>query len=201
MKNISNEQKTKTGYTLIEVLIAIAIFFIAIAGPTGLFISSLKSQSRILGTREIIDNSSHIFEYMSRALRMARKELNCSDRMNPETCSCLQTSGYGSNYEITPQGKGIKFNNSQQPSVCQEFFWDETDNRLKESKNGGDSVPLTSDDLEVVLFKFQEFGLTQNDNIQPRIMVFLEIRKKSQITSPTIKIQTVISQRNLDVMY
>lgn len=192
-------QKTQKAYTLIEVLIAVAIFFTVIAGPTGLFVSSLKSQNRILSVREIIDNSSHVFEYMSRALRMARKELNCGPEK--DECACLDNDGYGSNYEITHGGRGIKFNNFQQPSVCQEFFWDTADNRLKESKNGAEPIALTSDDLEVVSFKFEKFGLEQDDNIQPRITIFLEITKKDQTEAPKIRIQTTISQRNLDVMY
>ena len=194
-------QKTQKAYTLIEVLIAVAIFFTVIAGPTGLFVSSLKSQNRILSVREIIDNSSHVFEYMSRALRMARKELSCDVRSEPETCACLDTSGYGSNYEITRGGRGIKFNNFQQPSVCQEFFWDTADNRLKESKDDSEPIALTSDDLEVVSFKIKKFGLEQDDNIQPRITIFLEITKKDQTEAPKIRVQTTISQRNLDVMY
>ncbi|MCP6718331.1 MAG: prepilin-type N-terminal cleavage/methylation domain-containing protein [Patescibacteria group bacterium] len=200
MKPFKQNKKQKA-YTLIEVLIAVAIFFTVIAGPTGLFILSLKSQNRILGSREILDNSSHVLEYMSRALRMAKKELNCGDRWEPETCFCLKDNGYGFNYEITYQGKGIKFNNAQDPSICQEFFWDTIDNRLKESKDGAGAVPLTSDDLEVVLFKFKEFGFTQSDNIQPRVVIFLEMRKKNELESPKIKIQTTISQRKLDVMY
>jgi len=195
------KQKTQKAYTLIEVLIAVAIFFTVIAGPTGLFVSSLKSQNRILSVREIIDNSSHVFEYMSRALRMARKELDCGLYKEASECACLTVKGYGSNYEITREGKGIKFNNFQHPSVCQEFFWDITDNRIKESKNGAEPIALTSDDLEVISFKFEEFGLEQDDNIQPRITIFLEITKKSQTEAPRIRIQTTISQRNLDVMY
>ncbi|XOB41128.1 MAG: PilW family protein [Candidatus Nealsonbacteria bacterium] len=195
------EIKKQRAYTLIEVLISVAIFFTVIVGPTGLFIFSLKNQNRILSTREIVDNSSHVFEYMSRALRMARKELDCEFRDDPESCACLQDAGYGFNYEITLHGKGIKFNTSQHPSVCQEFFWDTTDNRLKESKNGSDPVPLTSDDLEVISFKFKESGFNQDDNDQPRVVIFLEITKKNQTQAPKIKIQTVISQRNLDVRY
>lgn len=210
MKNIGNEthnmeritrNRKNKGYTLIEVLIAVAIFFTVIAGPTGLFIFSLQNQNRIFSTREIIDNSSHVFEYMSRALRMARKELDCDDRREPDSCTCLQDNGYGSNYEITHGGRGIKFNNSQKPSICQEFFWDTTDNRLKETKDGSEPIALTSDDLEVISFKFKKFGFEQDDDIQPRVVVFLEITKKNQTQAPKIKIQTTISQRNLDVRY
>lgn len=211
MKNIGSEthnmeritrNKKNNGYTLIEVLIAVAIFFTVIAGPTGLFIFSLQNQNRIFSAREIVDNSSHIFEYMSRALRMAKKELDCEYKDDPETCACLQDNGYGSNYEITHEGKGIKFNNYQKPSVCQEFFWDTTDNRLKETKNGSEPIALTSDDLEVISFKFVDnFGFKQDENIQPRVVVFLEITKKNQTQAPKIKIQTTISQRNLDLRY
>lgn len=141
---MNSEIRKQRAYTLVEVLISIAIFFTVVAGPTGLFIFSLKNQNRILGTREIIDNSSHVFEYMSRALRMARKESNCTDRSDPETCVCLKNDGYGFNYEITRDGKGIKFKTSQQPSICQEFFWDTIDNRLKESKDGLEPIALTS---------------------------------------------------------
>lgn len=200
------------GYTLIEVLVAAAIFLILVAGPTGLFISSLRSQARILGLREVIDNASHTIEYMGRALRMAKKELNCTDNLNPTTCSCLKDNGYGFNYEeinsrildgTVYNGPGIKFNDYKDVSVCQEFFWDVNDNRIKESKNGGTPNALTSDDLEVILFKINPDGWDQSDNKQPRVTLLLEIevKAKSPEARSKLKIQTTISQRNLDIVY
>ncbi|MFQ6083846.1 MAG: prepilin-type N-terminal cleavage/methylation domain-containing protein [Candidatus Aminicenantia bacterium] len=188
------------GYTLIEVLAAIAIFFILVASPTGVFIASLRGQTRALALREIADTSSYALEYVSRALRMARKELNCTDKTNPATCFCLKNNGYGFNYEITRGGKGIKFNNYQEPSICQEFFWDINDNRLKESKDGASPISLTSDDLEIASLKFQLSGSGQGDSLQPRVTILSKIAKKGQ---PEVKIiiQTTISQRNLDVIY
>jgi len=197
----SQRSSSDRGYTLIEILVAAGIFFVVLAGPTGLFISSLRSQTRILGLREIIDNSSHVFEYMSRALRMAKKELNCIDKYDPTTCFCLKSNGYGFNYEITRGGKGIKFNNYQEPPVCQEFFWDINDNRFKESKNDSVPIPLTSDDLEITLLEFESFGEGQADDSQPRVTVFFDITKKGALDFPHTRIQTTISQRNLDVMY
>ncbi|XOB40315.1 MAG: PilW family protein [Candidatus Nealsonbacteria bacterium] len=206
----SQRSSSDRGYTLIEILVAAGIFFVVLAGPTGLLISSLRSQTRILGLREIIDNSSHVLEYMSRALRMAKKELNCDIKYDPTTCFCLKSNGYGFNYEKTDSrilagtvysGPGIKFNNYQEPPVCQEFFWDMNDNRFKESKNGSVPIPLTSDDLEITLLEFESFGEGQADDSQPRVTVFFDITKKGALDFPHTRIQTTISQRNLDVMY
>jgi len=193
------------GYTLIEILVALGIFTIVMAAPTGFFVMALKGQQRALATQEILDEVSYSLEYVSRALRMAKKELNCTSKTDPLTCSCLKNNGYGFNYESTYGGKGIKFNTYKTPSDCQEIFWDTSDNRLKEIRNGGQSVALTSDELEIVAFKIgSSDSWTQNDNKQPRITLFLEVKGKKSSNSelqPVLKIQTSISQRNLDVTY
>ena len=178
------------GYTLIEILVAVGIFTVVIAAPTGFLVSSLKGQQKALSSQELVDGVSFSLEYMSRAIRMAKKDL---------TGFCITQD---MNYETTRGGKGIKFKNYE--GVCQEFFWD-TDNTLKEVKDTGFPVALTSNDLEVISFKFGPDGSwDQNDNEQPRITLFLEVKGiKSQKPElqPQIKIQTTISQRNLDVTY
>lgn len=195
------------GYTLIEVLMAVAIFFVLVAGPTGLFVSSLRAQTRILGLRGVIDNSIHVFEYISRALRMAKKELN-----DPPTC----LFSHGLNYEkydqshirnlqgVDYEGPGIKFINYRWD--CQEIFLDKTTNhetkgQLMESKNGATPIPLTPNDLEVTLLEFRLSGQDQTDNLQPRVTMLFEITKKGVSGFPKMRTQTTISQRNLDITY
>ena len=143
-----------------------------------------------MSIRETIDNASHVMEYIARALRMTRKD---------KDGSCITTK---TNYEITRGGKGIKFENYQEPPICQEFYWEVNDNRIYESKDGAAGLPLTSSDLKVTLFQFQLSGELQSDNKQPRITILLEVAKKS-LSDPSfskIRAQTTISQRNLDVM-
>ncbi len=198
----------KNGYTLIEVLVAVGIFTIIIAAPTGFFVGSLKGQLKTLASQKLLDNTSYALEYISRSLRMAKKELNCSDINTPTTCSCLKSNGYGFNYE-NPEGdlSAIRFINYK--DECQEFFLDESDHRLKESKNGATPIALTAEDLEITSLagpglKFKLSGESQTDNDQPRVTLFLKIKgakgQKPEL-QPEIKIQTTISQRNLDVPY
>lgn len=184
-------------YTLIEVLVAVGIFTIIIAAPTGFLVGSLKGQQKALASQKLLDNTSYALEYISRALRMAKKELSTE----PASACLLQDSTilYGYNYQITRSGNGLKFINYK--GECQEFFLGE--GRLKESKAGLENY-LTSEELEIISLKFNLFGESQDDTDQPRVTLSLDIKgAKGQMPElrPEIKIQTTISQRNLDVPY
>ena len=149
----------KNGYTLIEVLVAVGIFTILIAAPTGFFVGSLKGQLKTLSSQKLLDNTSYTLEYISRSLRMARKDTIGS------CVSPLDSTNYR-NYEKTTSrtlaeteylGSGIKFLNYKTPSECQEFFLDETEGsetkgQIVESKNGSVPVALTSEDLDCLLY-------------------------------------------------
>ncbi|HDL74965.1 MAG TPA: type II secretion system protein [bacterium] len=183
--------KGGAGFTLIEILVAMFVFSLITGAVVGVFVSGIKGQRKVLSTRDVLDQTSYFMEYMSRAIRMARKEENAP--------TCLSSNGL--NYEITRLGKGIKFNNYEDPSLCQEFFWDDTVNRLKELKDG-DEYYLTSKRLKINSFNIVLSGENQTDNFQPRVTIFLDIQgagSKPELQS-RLRIQTSISQRNIDVV-
>ena len=182
------------GYTLIEVLISITIFGVVLAGPTGLFVLSLRNQNMSLALGETIDNTSHAVEYMSRALRMARKD---------KVGGCI-TQNY--NYENpSADTSKIRFLNYQ--GYCLEFSLSGSQIMQRKSSNGasasfGTGVYLTSDDLAISNFQFLIAGGGQADNLQPRVTIIFNIAKDSGGTGlPAINVQTTVSQRNLDVTY
>jgi len=126
-------------------------------------------------------------EYMSRALRMAKKELNAP--------TCL--SSHGLNYELT--ANGILFIDKN--NVCTEFFLDPIDKQLKQTALGVTSE-LTSSNLEVAAFRRNLTGAAEPpaDELQPKVTIFLEIlgREIIGMAKPKIHIQTTVSQRDLD---
>ena len=194
IKNKKPKIKSGGGYTLIEILVAVTIFSFIIAGPTGFFVSSLIGQRKALTSMEIADNISYALEYASRTLRMAKKDT---------TGDCLAA---GSNYE-NPGGdvSKIRFLNYQTPPLCQEFSIQggqlgEKKSSDKSEENFGQFQPLTPDDLEITSLKFQLSGQDQEDDLQPRLTISFEIQKENQPESK-IRLQTTISQRNLDVRY
>lgn len=182
----------KRGYTLVEIMVGVALFMIILAAPVSFFVGSLKAQQKVLFSQQLLDNISYSSEYISRALRMAKKDVNGI---------CITSK---KNYELTREGAGIKFLNYH--DVCQEFYWDSvaSPRRLQEVENSV-TLPLTSDDLDVVSFKIgpvDEDGWGQLDDKQPKVTLYLEVKgvksKRAEL-QPEIKIQTTISQRNLDI--
>ncbi len=180
----------KSGYTLIELLIAIAVFTVVIAAPAGFFVTAIKGQQKTLASQEMYDNISYVLEYMSRALRMAKKDFE------GDCCSVPNT-----NYELTGGGSGIIFKNYQ--GECQEFYWNGT--QLFEVKNKLEAVQLTSSNIAVKDFMIEQSGWSQTDTIQPKVKLFLSIEEgiKGELDElhPKMKIQTSVSQRKLDIEY
>ncbi len=171
------------GFTLVEILVAVAIFSITIGAISGIFVSVLQIQRRGLSNQEIIDSISYNLEYMSRALRMARKQ-------TAQLPSCIDN---GLNYKITRAGNGINFLDYQ--GVCREIYL-----------NGGriyldnDNSPLTPTALEVSSLKFNLIGESDADNLQPRVTIAFTIKNKTQDPKGQVQlnIQTTVSQRELD---
>jgi len=171
------------GFTLIEMVVAVAIFTLLVGATSSVFLSGIKNQKQGLATQEVLDQSSYLMEYMSRSLRMAVKDDIASGGV---TRDCL--SGNRVNYEF--DGQCLKFRNYQ--NECQQFCLEGT--RLKDENDNY----LTSVNLQVSKFEVLLGGATQPpvDYLQPRVTISLDIAGQEQTS---VKIQTTISQRNLDV--
>lgn len=199
------------GFTLIEILVAMAIFSLVIGASSGVFVSALRTQRKSLAQQELLNQASFALDYISRSARMAKKELNCIDPADPSTCDplnlpfCLSGNGYGYNYELTRAGQGLKFINTEK--ICQEFFLE--DDRLKKGECSSNCSLaaqwefsfLTSNKLQVEVFDIALSGETQQDSAQPKIDLFLKIkgRRWGVGEKPELKLQTTISQRDLDI--
>lgn len=182
---------SKKGFTLIESLVALGLFSLLTGLILGIFSNSLVFQQRSLVQQGMVAELSYSLEYMSRALRMARKDTagNCISQNH--------------NYEMPNNNpSAIRFLNYE--GKCQQFYFGNNSLWVKKSTDGsfqnlGNAVLLTSPNVEVLTFKIAGFGWSQNDNLQPRVTFVLEAQGRSLRLKPRIALQTTISQRNIDV--
>jgi Tfp pilus assembly protein FimT len=155
-------------FTLVELLVAMTIFFICTGLAISILSTTLKGQRSALATQQIIDQTSYALEYISRSVRMAQ-------------VGTLQ---------ITRSGSGVSFVNSK--GEQQEIFV--SDGKINQLSDG-ETINLTSDDVQVMSSSF-----IRSDTLQPQITVAMAIKttgtRAEEITE--IKLQTTISQRNLE---
>ncbi|MBU3942410.1 type II secretion system GspH family protein [Patescibacteria group bacterium] len=172
----SNKNK---GFTLIEMLVVVVIFSIISVSLTGVFVSSLKIQKYNLKQQQLLNQTSYFVEYMSRSIRMAKKD----------TIGCID----GSNFQET--ASSIKF--ATYNDECWDFYLES--GQIKINKNGT-VYNLTSNDLNIDSFVVSVTGDVIGDDQQPKVTFSLNIKANNVGSSmPILKIKTSISQRNLDI--
>lgn len=197
-ENTKKEYKKQKGFSLVEMMITIFVFSLIVGAISGLFIAGIRGQRSTLAHQRLLDQTSYALEYVSRALRMAKKD-TADDGIN-----CINE---GSNYEVSPDGDSIKFINVLEKDLagnpyCQRFFLD--NGLIKQDKgDGNEPLSLTSDKLKITSLKFYLAGDIQGDYFQPRVTISLAIKGKGQKIEeqPLMIIQTTVSQRNLDTEY
>jgi len=170
------------GFTLLEMLVAIAIFSIIMAVVSGVFGSILSSQEQVLREQLAVSNTSYALEYMSRAMRMAKQDTsgNCIDKQynfqNPND-----------------NNNTIRFLNHDEDCIT---FKLENEQIKGVNLNGnGETLPFTSQRLTIKELRFELQGEGSGDSKQPSVTILLRAETGQ---GNEFKAQTTVTQRNLD---
>jgi prepilin-type N-terminal cleavage/methylation domain-containing protein len=195
------------GFTLIEVIVVMAVFMLIVGSAISIFISIVQHQKNILAEQELLNQSSYAIETISKALRMAGRD---------DVGDCISV-GYNymlSEWNLTLRGyTHIKFLNQSDidflgNQACQEFYLD--DGVLKEVKrylvaDPINPIAITSAKLKVNSLVFAingdktKEGASDIDGVQPRVTIFMDIQVSGDNSRSIGKIQTTVSQRNLNM--
>lgn len=209
------------GFTINELVIVMAVFLFIIGAALTIFISVVQHQRRVLAEQELLNQMSYITEFMSKALRMAKKSTT------EEDATCIES---GSIYKLTRQCtsstdcsdaqvgfyRGIRFINASDSNRCEEFYLDSTTDpqhpvlKVLKTANDSDAIPITAQKLIVNSIKFGLDGcngrygtcpenVTEDDPVQPRVTVSLQIQIPGDSQQQIKKIQTTVSERNLNI--
>jgi prepilin-type N-terminal cleavage/methylation domain-containing protein len=208
MRDSEQIQKTDKGFTLVEVLVSITLFLLAMTVVTQLFVFASRAQRKILARSQMIGEISYNLEHISRGLRMAKKS---------EDSSCLSAPNV--NFEKNSQkingknpiGNALIFQNRNAAGGfdCVKLYLFHPDDypagktALMEYRDNGKkyALPLTSPDINVLAFSVAQDtasgGWGQNDDLQPRVTIYIKAQDKE---GGIFETQTTISQRDLDVV-
>ena len=163
------------GFTLIELMVAVGVFSIAITASSGLFITSLRGQQRAYVVQNLADNARYAMEIMAKEMRMGSEFSGATCAGN--NCSFIS-------HMMHRDGKNIRF---RRDTGTNKILFDD----------GTSELPITSANIEVTSLDFELIGGSATTHERVVIVMQARVAGNSPYTSADITLQTTVSPRAL----
>ncbi len=184
--------KTKKGFTLVEMLIAVGLFTLIASISLGAILSIFDANRRSRSSKTVVDNLNLSIESMVRTIRFGNSYhgfgngCDDDDLEDPQNCS---VGGYGVATQFEGDTVVYRF-----CSTTHDIRWSDD-----EESDCNDMIPITSSDTVVEDAKFYVFNTSTSDMEQPYVIAVIKgyVGNKPTVQSK-FSIQTVMSQRIID---
>jgi prepilin-type N-terminal cleavage/methylation domain-containing protein len=199
---IKIEDADNKGFTLVEMLVSVAVFLLTMAAVLQLFFYANRAYRILMAHANLIGEMSYNLEHISRGLRMAKKV-----QLDNLICGIPA----GTNYQSTStDGGGIKFQiiNDDGSLNCVEYYRSTAQSgyggkgALMERQSNpypmtsATDLPLTSPATDVEKFAIVISGASQVDDLQPRVTLLLRTKGTEDRIAES---QITVSMRDIDV--
>jgi len=178
--------RNQKGLTLLELIVALGVFSMAVIAAVSIFVTTLNTQRRILATQTGIDNFRYVLAVMTKEIRMAKEDVGF----------CGHT---GQVYHVSEDGDELSFVNYKDECVT---YGLSTDGGIIKSVAGSDftsgDIPVTAEDIMVNKLMFINSEEDFSEVLpQPRVTIAAEFSPKTQgrEKSVPINVQTTVSSR------
>ncbi|MGB9848014.1 MAG: PilW family protein [Minisyncoccia bacterium] len=162
------KQLQSKGFTLIEILVATAIFLTIISITTATFLTSLRTQRYLLASINGTANLAYALEVMGREIRMGKSFFVPTE----DTINFLNVNNDAIVYRLNPDTQ-----------------------QIERSIGGGPFKTLTSPDVRVLSLRFIIKGNERNDGQQVKVTILLKVASYAGRRQIESNIQTTISSR------
>lgn len=173
----------RSGYTLIELMVAVGLFALVMTLATGAYLIMIGISRQTQGITSGIDNLSFALETMSRTI-LTGTSYNCGgagDCSNGSFFSVESSSGHSVVYSLnTNSGVGV----------------------LMQTIDSGTAVPLTDSSLvNVKTLTFYAVGTAPGDPTQARVTIVVSgtVQGQSKTTPVSFTVETGATMRGIDL--
>ncbi len=190
--------KNQKGVMLIEMLVSIAVFSVAVILATSIFKSVIEGQRSAIAAQNTQESMRYALEVMSKEIRMAQK--------SEDTCDVILTiNATDEVYNTDVNNEELYFKNKD--GYCVAYYLDLDPNgvtRLKIDRwDGVNNISgyITPDEIDVSGLKFSVADNLINsppgNKNQPRVTIKMEVEmaEGKAIHKQKMKIQTTVSAR------
>ena len=184
------------GFTLVEMIVAVALFAIVMLISTGALLALVGANRKAQALQSVMNNLNMALDGMIRSIRMGHLYRCGSSNPADPNCSSGGDIFYFESFEGTPAiGDDWAYAFDTTGVLC-------GINRLcKSEDNGGTFYPLTAPEITIDAMDFRVIGATRGDLDQPKVVITLKgtAGARSVRTQTTFSIQATAVQRTLDL--
>lgn len=194
-KNLKPESlklKANSGFTLIEIMVAVSIFSIVMLVAIGSVLSIVSANRKAQALNSVINNLNFALEGMVRDLRTGY-EYDCDINTNglqdcvtsPSTAIDFYSSQYSGNVGYSLSGTSIY-------------------KEIKDGVNTSGPIALNGDEVKINSLNFYVIGTdkasgAQHDYYQPKIIITVGGEFNGFGDATRFNLQTMVTQRKLDI--
>lgn len=181
--------KIDTGFTLIEMIVSLGVFSVALLISISAILSVSAAQKKAVALQNAEDNFRFAFEAIAKEIRTGR-DFFCDDVAPPP--------GYVPKDCATGE-RLLTFQNARGQTISYEY--ESNSGRLQKTVDRLSTTFLTSGLVHINDFKFYVVGTgaATADLRQPRVTMLLKgTAGVSEAEQVTLRLQTTVSQRRLD---
>lgn len=177
-----------SGFTLVEMLIAVSLFIVVVTISIGALLSVYDANKKAQSSKTVVDNLNLGIENMTRTIRFGSSYYCGVSSSISATSDCFNG---GNSVSVTFKGNRIIYK------------WNGTINDpIQRSDDGGiNYTNITSPETKIQYLKFYVSGSNPNPNTeQPYIIAVIKGYSGSKLTTQTeFSIETMMSQRKHDI--
>lgn len=160
----------KQGFTLIEMIVAVGVFAVAITISLATYLNITDIQKKAGAIRAINDNLNFSLEIMMRDIR--------------------------GSYNYQSDGTSLSITNFAGHTITYNLS---TNKRLQRSVDGGTPIPLTAPEVTITKLQFVIKGQDGGDQFQPMATIIINGESgETEKIKNTFNLQTTVSQRKQD---
>ena len=219
---MSITQTSKRGFTLVEMIVSLAIFSIVVTVSVGALLVLVGTNQQLQGEQSVMTNLSFALDSMTREIRTGSGYYCVSDTNNvgltnvfnnasnldteltngqfPRTQDCSNGNPSNSRFHGLAIAEGGDSITAGSDRIL--YFFDNLDKKIYRRVGNGPAESIVSSGIVIEELEFFVTGTTPqrlNDNVQPAVTLFIKAKEKEVPTAKPYYLQTTITQRTLDV--
>ncbi len=192
------------GFSLIEMLVAVAIFAVVMTMALGALLAMAESDRRAQTLKSVVNNLNFVLDSMSRSIRTGQS-YHCDTTVTPITTTrdCAATSA--NSFAYLPSGVAsnrtiyrLETTGGANAALCGQPLA-RVGCILRSTDGGTTYSAVTSSEVYITTLHFNVLGSTSGDFFQPKLTIRLAGEVTTSATQKSVfNLQTSITQRLYD---